>query len=96
VPAPLAVEQNTPLIPIEQEPPFAVAGQTPLPTTPHVPDAFGSAVALPVPAKSSGNVGPPGLARRSQPPAPTRVCSPDVRDVAEGSDIRYANWLPCL
>jgi len=35
VPAPQAVEQNTPAIRIERERPFAVAGQTRLPTTPH-------------------------------------------------------------
>jgi len=40
VPAPQAVEQITPPIRIEREQPFAVAGQTPLPTTPQVPGAF--------------------------------------------------------
>ena len=44
VPAPLAVEQNTPVIRIEREQPFAVAGQAPLPNTPQVPGAFASAV----------------------------------------------------
>jgi len=96
VPAPQAVEQNAPAIHIERERPFAVAGQTPLPTTPQVPGAFVSAIAPPVPAKPSGNVGPPRFARRSEAPAPTGVCSPDFRVVAEGSDVRYAHWFPCL
>jgi len=96
VPAPQAVEHNTPAICIEGERPFAVAGQTPLPTTPQVPGAFVSAIAPPAPAKPSGNVGPPGFTRRSEPPAPPGVCSPDCRVVAEGSDIRYAHRFPCL
>ena len=45
---------------------------------------------------SSGNVGPPGCARRSEAPAPRGVCSPDCRVVAEGSEIRYAHRFPCL
>jgi len=90
------VEKNTPAIHIERERPFAVAGQTPLPTTPQVPGAFVSAIALPAPAKPSGNVGPPGLTQRSDVLAPTGVCSPDCRVVAEGSDIRYAHRFPCL
>jgi len=65
VPAPQAVEQNTRAIRIERERPFAVAGQTPLPTTTHIPGAFVSTIAPPTPAKPSGNVGPPGFARRS-------------------------------
>jgi len=96
VPAPLAGEQNTPAIGIERERPFGVAGQTPLPTTPQVPGAFASAVAPPAPAKPSGNVRPPGFARRSRAPAPTGVCSPDCEVVAEGSDIRYGQRFPCL
>jgi len=96
VPAPQAVEQNTPAIRIERERPFAVAGQTPLPTTPQVPGAFVSAIAPPVPAKPSGNVGPPGFTRRSEAVAPTCVCSPDCRVVAEGSDIPYEHRFPCL
>jgi len=47
VPAPQPVEQNTPAIRMERERPFAVAGQTPLPTTPQVPGAFVSAMAPP-------------------------------------------------
>jgi len=90
VPAPQAVEQNTPAIRIEQERPFAVAGQTPLPTPPQVPGAFVSAIAPPAPAKPSGNVGPPSFTTRSEALAPMGVCSPDCRVVAEGSDIRYA------
>jgi len=96
VPAPLAVEQTMPAICIERERPFAVAGQTPLPTTPQVPGAFPSAVGPSAPAKPSGNVGPPGFARRSEVPAPTAVCSPDCRVVAEGSNIRYAHRFPSL
>ena len=96
VPAPQAVEQNTPAIRIERERPFAVAGQTPLPTTPQVPVAFVSAIAQPAPAKTSGNVGPPGLTTRSKALAPTGVCSPDCRVVAKGSDILYAHRFPCI
>jgi len=84
VPAPKAVEQNTPAIRNEWERPFAVAGQTPLPTTPQVPGAC-------VPA-----IGPPGFTRRSEALGPTSVCSPDYRVVAEGSDIRYAHRVSCL
>jgi len=94
LPAPLAVERNTLAICIERERPFAVAGQTPPPTTPLVPGAFVSAI--PAPAKPSGNVGPPGFAGRSEAPALRGVCSPDHRVVAEGSDIRYAHRFPCL
>jgi len=90
------VEQNTPAIRIERERPFAVAGQTPLPTTPQVPGGFVSAIAPPAPAKPSGNGGPSGFTRRSEVPAPTGVCSPDCRVVAEGSDIRYEDRFPCL
>jgi len=90
------VEQNTPAIRIERERPFAVAGQTPLPTNPQVPGAFVSAIAPPAPAKPSGNVGPSGFTRRSEALAPTGVCSPDCRVVAEGSDINYAHRFPCL
>jgi len=61
VPTPQAVEHNTPAIRIERERPFAVAGQTPPPTTPQVPDAFLSAIAPPAPAKPSGNVGHSGF-----------------------------------
>jgi len=61
VPAPQAAEQNKPAIRIEREQPFAVAGQTPLPTTPQVPGDFVWAIAPPTPAKPSGNVGRPGL-----------------------------------
>jgi len=96
VPAPQAVEQNTLAIQIEREPPFAVAGQTPLPTTPQVPGAFVSAIAPPAPAKPSGNVGPSGFTRSSEAPAPTGVCSPDCRVVAEGSDIGYEHRFSCL
>jgi len=96
VPAAQAVEQNTPAIRIEPEPPFAVAGQTPLPTTPQISGAFVATSAPPAPAKPSGNVGPPGFARRSEALAPTGVCSPDSRVVAEGSDIRYSHRFPCL
>jgi len=97
VPAPQAVEQNTRFaIRIERERPFAVAGQTPLPTTPQVPGAFVSAMAPPAPAKPSGNVGPSGFSRRSEALAPTGVCSPDCRVVAEGSDICYKHRFPCL
>jgi len=95
-PAPQAVEQNTPAICIERERPFAVAGQTPLPTTPQLSGAFVLAIAPPAPAKPSGNVGPPGFTRRSEALAPSGVCSPDCRVVAEGSDIRYAHRFPCL
>jgi len=94
--APQAVEQNTPAICIERARPFAVAGQTPLPTTPQIPGAFVSTIAPPAPAKPSGNVGPPGFTRRSEALAPTGVCSPDCRVVAEGSDIRYSHRFPCL
>ena len=83
-----------PAIRIEQERPFAVAGQTPLPTTPQVPGAFVSEIAPPAPAKPSGHVGPPGFSRRSQAPAPIGVCSPNCRVVAEGSDIRYKHRFP--
>ena len=96
VPAPQAVEQNPPAIRIERERPFAVTGQTPQPTTPQVPGAFVSAIAPPEPAKPSGNVGPPSFTRRSEALAPIGVCSLDSRVVAEGSDIRYAHWFPCL
>ena len=96
IPAPQAVEQNTPAIRIERERPFAVAGQTPLPTTPQIPGAFVSTIAPPAPAKPSGNVGPPGVARRSEAVAPTGVCSPDCRVVAEGSDIRFSDRFPYL
>ena len=96
VPAPQALEQNTPAIRIERERPFAVAGQTPLPTTPQVPGAFVSAIASPVPAKPSGNVGPSGFTRRSEALAPTGVCSPDCRVMAEGSDIGYEHTFPCV
>jgi len=96
VPASQAVEQNTPVICIERERPFAVAGQTPLPTTPQVPGAFVLAIAPPAPAKPSGNVGPRGFTRRAEALAPTGVCSPDCRVVAEGSDIRYAHRFSCL
>jgi len=96
VPAPQAVEQNTPAIRIEREQPFAVAGQTPLPSTPQVPGAFVSEIAPPAPAKPSGNVAPPGFTQRSEALAPTGVCSPDCRVVAEGSDIRYEHRFPCL
>jgi len=96
VPAPLAVEQNTPAIRIERERRFAVPGQTPLPTTPQIQGAFVSTIAPPAPAKPSGNVGPPGFARRSEAVAPTGVCSPDCRVVAEGSDIRYSHRFRCL
>ena len=68
----------------------------PLPTTPQVPGAFESAIAPPAPAKPSGNVGPSGFTRRSEALAPTGVCSPDCRVVAEGSDIRYEHRFPCL
>jgi len=61
VPVPLALEQNTPAIRIKRERPFAVAGQTPLPTSPQVPGAFVSAIAPHAPAMPSGNVGPPGF-----------------------------------
>ena len=94
--APQAVEQNTRAIRIERERPFAVARQTPLPTTPQVPGAFVSAIAPPAPAKPSVNVGPSGFSRRSQALAPTGVCSPDCRVVAEGSDIRYEHRFTCL
>jgi len=90
------VEQNTPAICIQRERPFAVAGQTPLPTTPQVPGAFVSAIAPPAPAKPSGNVGPSSFSRRSEALAPTGVCSPDCRIVAEGSDIGYEHRFPCL
>jgi len=90
------VENNTPAICIERERPFAVAGQTPLPTTPQVPGAFVSAIAPPAPAKASGNVGPAGFTRRSEGLAPTGVCSPDCRVVAEGSDMRSEYRFPCL
>ena len=50
VAAPPAAEQNTPAIRIERERPFAVAGQTPLPTTPQIPGAFVSTIAPPAPA----------------------------------------------
>jgi len=90
------VEQNTPAIPIEPERPFAVAGQTPLPTTPQVPGAFVSAIAPPAPAKPSGSVGAPGFSRRSEALAPTGVYSPDCRVVAEGSDIRNEHRFQCL
>jgi len=96
VPAPQAVEQNTPAIGIERERPFAVPGQTPLPTIPQVPGGFVSAIAPPAPAKPSGNGGPPGFSRRSEAPAPTGVCSPDCMVVAEGSDIRYVHRFPFL
>jgi len=96
VPAPQAVEQITPAIRIERERPSAVAGQTPLPTAPQVPGAFVSAIAPFTPAKPSGNVGPPGFSRRLEAPAPTGVCCPDCRVVAEGSHIRYAHWFQCL
>jgi len=96
VPAPQALEQNTPAIRIERERPFTVAGQTPLPTTPQIPGAFVSAIAPPAPAKPSGNVGPSGFTRRSEALAPTGVCSPDCRVVAEGRDIRYEHRFPCL
>ena len=79
VPAPQAVEQITPAICIEREQPFAVAGQTPLPTTPPVPGAFVLAMASPTPAKPSGNVAPPGFAGMSEALAPTGVCSLDSR-----------------
>ena len=96
VPAPQAVEHNMPAIRIERERPFAVAGQTPLPTTPQVPGAFVSAIARPAPGKPSGNIGPPGFTRRSEALAPTGVCFPDYRVLAEGSDIRYLHRFPCL
>jgi len=96
VPAPQAVEQNTPAIHIEREQPFAVAGQTPLPPTPQVPGAFVSAIAPPAPAKPLGIFGPPGFTRRSQALAPTGVCSPDCCVIAERSDIRDAHRFPCL
>jgi len=96
VPAPQAGEQNTPAIHIERERPFAVAGQTPQPTTPQVPGAFVSAIAPDAPANPSGNIGPPGFARRSEAPASRGACSPDCRVVAERSDIRYAHRFPCL
>ena len=95
VPAPQAGEQITPAIRIECERPFAVGGQTPLPSTPQVPCACVSAIAPPAPVKPSGNVGPPGFSRRSEAPAPTGVCSPDPRVVAEGRDIRYKHRFPC-
>jgi len=94
--APQAVEQKTPGIRIERERPLAVARQIALPTTPQVPGAFVSAIPPPVPAKPSGNVGPPGFTRRSEALAPTRVCSPDCRVVAKGSDISYVHRVPCL
>jgi len=81
---------------MERERPFAVAGQTHPPTSPQVPSAILSAIELRAPAKPSGNVGPPGFARRSEALAPTGVGSPDWRVVAEGSDIRYAYSFPCL
>jgi len=90
------VEPNKLAIRIERERPFAVAGQTPLPTTPQVPGAFVAAIAPPAPAKPSGNVGPPGFTRRSEALAPRGIGSPDCRVVAEGSDIRYAHRFPCL
>jgi len=96
VPPSQAVEQNRPALRIERERPFVVAGQTPLPTTPQVPCACVSAIALPAPAKPSGNVGPPGFTERSEALAPTGVCAADCRVVAEGSDIRYAPRFPCL
>jgi len=96
VPPPQAVEQNTRAIRIERERPCAVAGQTPLLTTPQVPSAFVSARVLPAPAKPSGNVGPSGFTQRPEALVPTAVCSPDCRVVAEGSDIRYALRFPCL
>jgi len=96
VPAPQAVEQNAPAIRIEREQPFAVAGQTPLPTTPQVPGAFVSAMAPPAPAKPLGTVGPPGFTRRSEALPPMGVCSPECRVVAEGSNIRYEHRFPCL
>jgi len=95
VPAPQAVEQNTPAIHIEREQPFVVAGQTPLPTTSQVPGAFVSAIDPPAPAKHAGNVGPPGFTRTSEALPPMGVCSPDSRVVGEGSDIRYAHRFPC-
>jgi len=82
IPAPLAVAPNTPAICIERERLFAVAGQTPLPTTPQVPAAFISAIAPPAPGKPSGNVGPLGLRRRREALAATGVCSTDCRVVA--------------
>jgi len=94
--APQEVEQNMPAICIERERPFAVGGQTPLPTTRQIPGAFGSAIAPLAPAKPSGNVGPPGFTRRSVALAPRGVCSPDCRVLAEGSDIRYEHRFPCL
>jgi len=96
VPAPQALEQNTPAIRIEREPRFAVAGQTPLPTTPQVSAAFVSAIALPAPAKPSGNVGPSSFTRRAAALALMGVCSHDCRVVAEGSDFRYEHRFPCL
>jgi len=84
------------VIRIERERPFAVSGQTPLPTTPQVPGAFVSAIAPPAPAKPSCHVGHPAFTRRSEALAPMGVCSPDCRVVAEGSDIRYAHRFSCL
>jgi len=94
--APQAVEQNTPAIRIERERHFAVAGQTPLPTSPPVPGAFVSAIAPRAPAKPSGNVGPPGFTGMSEALAPTGVCSPHCKVVAEISDIRYGHRFPGL
>ena len=90
------MEENTPGIPIDRERPFAVGGQTPLPTTPQVPGAFVSVIALPALATPLGNVGPPSFARRSKAPAPTGIYCLDCRVVAEASHIRYAHRFTCL
>ena len=96
VPALQGVEQYTPAILIKQERTFAIAGQTPLPTTPQVTGAFVLAIAPPVLGRPSGNVGGLSFARRLEAPAPIGACSPDCRIVAEGSDIRSAYRLPSL
>ena len=90
------MEQITPAIRIERDRPFAVAGQTPLPITPQIPGAFVSAIAPPAPAKSSGNVGPSGLSRRSEAPVPMGLYSRDCRVVAERSYIRNRHRFPFL
>jgi len=90
------MEQSTPAIRIKCERHFALGRQTPLPTTPQIPGAFAPAVAPPAPAKPLCSVGPPGFAPRSEAPASTGNCSPDCRDVAEGSDNPYAHRFPCL
>jgi hypothetical protein len=89
------VEPRTPVIVVEEERPYAVAGSTPLPATPHNPTAFAPPSVPAAPAKPSGNAGWsgfPGPAAQSA----TAYCSAGCRIEGDGSDLTWTHRFPCL